>query len=125
MNILIADENNAVRYGLTVLLEELPQIRILGEAANFRELISLMMSECPEMLLLSWELPDQCGANLLNAVRLICPNAYIIVLSSQLDVAEQACKWGAHEFISKTKPPEKLLEVIGQFLSMDINSSPG
>ena len=115
MNILIADENNSVRYGLAVLLEELPQIRILGEAANFRELISLMMSDCPDLLLLSWELPDQRGANLLNAVRLICPQVYIVVLSSQLDAVEQAFEWGADEFVSKTEPPERLLAVIDRY----------
>jgi len=123
MNVLIADENNSVRYGLAVLLEELPQSRILGEAATFKDLLRLMMTTCPDMLLLSWDLPDQSGASLLSSVRLVCPDAYIVVLSSQLEAAEHACELGADEFISKTEPPERLLEVIRRFLSTDVNAS--
>ena len=117
MNILIADENSAVRYGVAVLLEELPQARILGEAANFRDLHSLMRAGCPDLLLLSWELPGLNGANLLQAVRLICPRATIVVLSSQSEAAEQARAGGADAFVSKAEPPEQLWAVIKNYSS--------
>ncbi|HBX71224.1 MAG TPA: hypothetical protein DEH25_18070 [Chloroflexi bacterium] len=123
MKILIADDKDSVRYGLAAFLEEQTQVEIVGEAVNFKDLLHLMLIGCPEMILLSWNLPGQRGKNLLNSVRLICPEAYIVVMSSQIETAEEALSWGADNFISKAEPPERLLEVIHQAMSRPTFSS--
>lgn len=117
MNVLIADENTSVRYGLLVLLEELPQVNIVGEAASFEDMIRLILMDCPDMILLSWELPRQGDEALIKSLRLMCPKVTLIVMSSQLKTADRARELGADDFISKAEPAEKLLEVIKQYLS--------
>jgi DNA-binding NarL/FixJ family response regulator len=112
MKVLIADNVDAVRYGLAAFLEEQMQVEVMGEAANFEELVKLLLLGCPDMLLMSWELPGQNGETLLNSVRLICPETYIVVLSSQIEVASRALELGADNFISKAEPPQRLLEMV-------------
>ena len=112
MKVLIADNVDAVRYGLAAFLDEQMQVEVAGEAASFEELVKLLLSGCPDMLLMSWELPGQRGETLLISVRLICPETYIVVLSSQVEAASRALELGADYFISKAEPPERLLELI-------------
>jgi DNA-binding NarL/FixJ family response regulator len=123
MKILIADENSAVRYGLAALLEEQNNVRIVGEAANFKDLLRQVLEGCPDLILLSWELPGKNGESLMVSVRLICPQVLIVVMSSRSGVAERALELGADDFISKAEPPERLLDVIHRYLSAGVNTS--
>ena len=111
MNVLIADDRKDVRYGLGVLLEEQDQINISGEATNFKDLIQSILKQCPDMILLSWELPGQKVDTLLKSIRLLCPGAIIVVMSSKMVVAHDALASGADHFISKAEPPESLFEL--------------
>jgi DNA-binding NarL/FixJ family response regulator len=118
MRVLVADDQSNVRYGLTVLLEEQSEIEIMGEATNFKELLRLILAECPDLILLSWELPGLYGENLMKSMRLICSDVHIVVMSSQIEAAERAIELGADDFVSKAEPPERLLEVIHHYQSV-------
>ncbi len=124
MKILIADENNAVRYGLAALLEEQNNVRIVGEAATFRDLLLQILEDCPDLILLSWELPGHNDESLMMSMRLICPQVIIVVMSSHPGTAELALELGADDFISKTEPPERLLEIIHCYCSTGVSRSP-
>ena len=115
MKILIADDQTNVRYGLTVLLEEQTEVEILGDATSFKELLHQILKECPDIILLSWDLPDLTGENLIQSMCLICPDVHIVVMGSSVNVADQALEAGAKDYVSKTEPPERLLNVIRQY----------
>lgn len=117
MNVLIADGNTSVRYGIIALLEELPQVNIVGEAASFKDMERLILMDCPDMILLSWELPGKGSEALIKSIRLMCPQATIVIMSSQLNAASRAQELGADGFISKAEPAEKLLQVIRYYSS--------
>jgi DNA-binding NarL/FixJ family response regulator len=117
MNVLIADDQSNVRYGLRVLFEELREIDVVAEAVNCRQLLKLIQSDCTDLILLSWDLPGQNSRTLIRSVKLICPHTHIIVMSSKIRSAETAIGLGADAFISKTKPPEQLIEIIRTYIS--------
>jgi DNA-binding NarL/FixJ family response regulator len=117
MKILIAESMNTVRYGLIALLEEQSAVEIVGEAVDLKELLHCIQVDCPDMLLLSWELPGQPGEMSMRSIRLICPQVNIVVLSSQPEVAERALELGANHFISKVEPPQCLLDVIRNYVA--------
>ena len=118
MKVLIADSNSAIRYGLTVLIEEQEDIEIIGEAVDFNELIQRILERCPDLILLSWELLGLGGKNLMQTVRLICPDVHVVVMSSQTKAADLALSAGADNFISKAEPPERLLAVIRGYIGL-------
>jgi DNA-binding NarL/FixJ family response regulator len=112
MQILLADNQPQVRFGLNVLLEHQTGIEIVGEAANARDLLAQSKTACPDLILLDWKLPKMQAASLLAKLRELCPNVTIIVLSGRPEARKAALDAGADGFVGKYELPEKLLAAI-------------
>ncbi len=112
MHILLADDQKKVRFALRVLLERQAGVTIVGEVADAPELLSRLREVCPDVLLLSWELPDQDMVPLLPELRRFCPGLTVIVLSGRPEARQAALAAGADSFVSKGDPPECLLLAI-------------
>jgi len=112
MQILLADNQPQVRFGLNVLLEHQTGIEIVGEAANARDLLAQSKTTCPDLILLDWTLPKMRAVDLLAKLRELCPNVTIIVLSGRPEARKAALKAGADGFVGKYELPEKLLAAI-------------
>jgi DNA-binding NarL/FixJ family response regulator len=114
MRILLADAEDNVRYGLRVLLEERTDLQVVGEAADADELSAHVEAACPDLLLLSWDLPGRKGAELVSALRDVCPGLRVIVLSGRPEARQAVLDAGADVFVSKVEPPEQLLAAIAR-----------
>lgn len=112
MHILLADDRPKVRFALRVLLERQPGLEVVGEATDARDLLEQAKANCPNLVLLDWELPDLAAANLLSALREVCPHLFVIALSGRLEARRAAEAAGVDAFVSKTDPPERLLAAI-------------
>jgi two-component system NarL family response regulator len=112
MRILLADGESNVRYGLRVLLEERSEFEVVGEAADAEDLLAQIEASCPDLVLLSWELPGLAGADLLPALRSVCDDLYVIVLSGRPEARQAILDARANAFISKVESPEQLLAAI-------------
>jgi DNA-binding NarL/FixJ family response regulator len=112
MRILLADAQQKVRFALRVLLERQPDLAVSGEAASARELLGKTESECPDLVLLAWELPGLTPEELLPALRETCPEVVVIALSGRPEARQKALAAGVDSFVSKSDPPEKLLAAI-------------
>ena len=112
MRILLADGESNVRYGLRVLLEEPSEFEVVGEAADAEDLLAQIEAACPELVLLGWGLPGLAGTDLLPALRSVCDDLYVIVLSGRAEARQVVLQAGANAFISKVEPPERLLAAI-------------
>jgi DNA-binding NarL/FixJ family response regulator len=112
MRILLADHESNVRYGLRVLLEERSEFEVVGEAVDAEDLLAQIEASCPDLVLLSWELPGLAGADLLPALRSVCDDLYVIVLSGRPEARQAILGAGANAFVSKAGPPERLLAAI-------------
>jgi DNA-binding NarL/FixJ family response regulator len=136
MRILLADDQPKVRFALRVLLERQPGLKVVGEAANAENLLDQIETTCPDLVLLAWELPghvlspskglaggdpsaghrgesvEPSGQGLLSALRRVCPNSFVIVLSGRMEVRRAALAAGADAFVYKCDPPERLLAAI-------------
>ena len=112
MRIVLADGEPNVRYGLRVLLEEQSKCEVVGEAADAEELWAQVKTACPDLVLLSWELPGLTGADLLPALQSVCEDLYVIVLSGRPETRQASLDAGANAFVSKIESPERLLAAI-------------
>jgi DNA-binding NarL/FixJ family response regulator len=128
MRILLADDQPKVRFALRVLLERQPGLKVVGEAADADDLLTQMETACPDLVLLAWELPGHvlsprrpelvegskglARGDLLSALRRVCPNSFVIVLSGRMEVRRAALAAGADAFVYKCDPPERLLAAI-------------
>jgi DNA-binding NarL/FixJ family response regulator len=117
MRVIVADHHPEVRSALRLLLEERPGIKVISEVNKSDDLLAIMSSAKPDLVLLDWELP---GTNLEKIVPLIhslWPTPAIIVLSCLPQARDAALAAGATDFIYKSEPPEKLLDVLNEFIS--------
>jgi DNA-binding NarL/FixJ family response regulator len=112
MHIVLADDQPKVRFALRVLLQRQSGLEIVGEAATADDLLSLLTTGCPELVLLGWELPGLAETGSVRAMRVLCPDVSVIALSGRPEVCRVALTAGADAFVSKADPPECLLAAI-------------
>jgi DNA-binding NarL/FixJ family response regulator len=112
MQVLLADNQPQVRFGLRVLLEHQQGINIIGEAANALDLLAQAKTVHPDLILMDWTLPKMRPADLLPDLRQLCPDATVIVLSGRPEAHKAALSAGADGFVGKYELPEKLLTAI-------------
>jgi len=122
MRILLADEQRKVRFALRVLLERQSGYQVVAEATDAQGLLAQAQVACPNVVLLSWELPGMADMDLLPALRQCCPDLTVIALSGRLGVHQAALEAGADAFVSKGNPPEGLLAAINQCCRPELES---
>ena len=115
MRILIADDQERVRFALRVLLAQQPGLQVVGEAANGEALLAQAGPLAADLALVDWELPRLAEAGGLQALHRSSPALQVIVLSSRPGVRQAALAVGSAAFVSKGEPPERLLTVIRRF----------
>jgi DNA-binding NarL/FixJ family response regulator len=114
--VLLADSDESVRSALNLILSQEPDLCIVGEAATTDQLLAQIESACPHLLLLTWGLPGRASADLLAEIRQRCPDMLIVALASRPEARAAALRAGAHAFVSKVDPPERLLGAIRHLL---------
>jgi DNA-binding NarL/FixJ family response regulator len=125
----VADDQHLVRAGFRALLDSVPVLRVVGEAATGREAVALATRERPDVLLMDIRMPDGDG---LWATRRIVETPslegchVVVVTTFELDeyVAE-AIVAGASGFLVKDTEPADLLRSVRVAAAGDALLSPG
>ena len=117
LRILLADDQERVRYGLRALLRHQQGWKVVGEVENAKELFTLVSVLGPDLILLDWNLPDMPGETVLFSLRNMYQDLPVIVLSGQIEARTKALAGGADAFISKANSPEQLVETIQQVIN--------
>ena len=116
MRVLVADDQAGLRSAIRLLLEEDPDVEVIGEAAEARTLLAKAETMQPHLLLLDWELAGLKalggGREVLEALHDRLPHLRVIVLSGQPEAGMLALAAGADDFVSKGDPPESLLDAL-------------
>ena len=118
VRIILADDQERVRYSLRVLLRQQPGWKVIGEAENAKDLLALARVLDPDLVLLDWNLPDMESEVLLISLRGSCQHIPVIVLSGQIEVKSAALEAGANAFLSKANPPDQLVETIQKVMKV-------
>lgn len=82
---LLADDHALVRSGLRNALSELPNIQIIGEVGNGRDLIDALKKLRPDCLLIDVTMPDFEPLAAIQYIRMEYPNMRILVVSAYDD----------------------------------------
>ena len=125
MRILLADDQERVRYGLRSLFRQQPGWTVIGEAENANDLLALVAVLEPDLVLLDWNLDDMSGERILLSLRRIAKDLPVIVLSGRIDVKNQALEAGANAFFSKARSPDQLVDTIQCVMRFNANKGDG
>lgn len=114
IQVMLVDDHAMVRAGLKVLLEQMPDIHVVGEAASGSQAIERVKQLQPDVILMDLSMPGMDGIEAIQRILAILPGQHIIVLTGFLDEERlvQAVRAGAQGCVDKTIPPEDLVQAI-------------
>lgn len=114
IRVILADDHAVVRAGLARLLEEQPDIRVVGEAADGDATLRLAREVPADVLLLDVRMPGPGFLETLRHVRARAPALRVLVLSVQPEdhFAVRALRAGAAGYLSKERSSEELVQAV-------------
>ena len=85
IRVLLIDDHPAVRAGIRMMLEQDPDIDVVGEADNGHKAVQLVELLKPSVLLLDMEMPGKNGVEVAEELNRINANVRILGLSAYDD----------------------------------------
>ncbi len=114
-NILVADDEPAIREALRLVLEDEYEI---VEAADGEEVVRMVLSRPPDVLLLDIRMPRMSGLDALARIREAGSDVPILMISGHASIATavEALRLGAQDFLEKPLEREIVLRRIENVL---------
>lgn len=81
MKIFIADDHALFRQGLTILLQQLSEVKSVTEAGNGRQVLELLEQVQPDLILMDIDMPELNGHDTVRAIRQQKNQVPVIALS--------------------------------------------
>ena len=127
MKVLVIDDEHAVRYTLTRLLES-NGFEVVT-ASNGRAGMLLMHRERPDMVITDIIMPEQEGLETIKAIRREAPDLKIVAISGggrliNMDFLDVARQLGADGIIHKPLESQELLMMLSRLLPVPGQSGP-
>jgi two-component system response regulator DesR len=128
IRIVLADDEQLLRYTLGMLLALDGAITVVGEAADGAEAVTAVLREQPDVLVIDLEMPETDGLHAVEAILRDAPAQKILMLTrhARPGVLRRALKAGVRGFMSKSADPELIGDVIrrlhegGRWIDHDI-----
>lgn len=85
IRVMLVDDHNVVRRGLAFFLDSLPDMELIGEAANGKEAVSLCNTLQPDVILMDLMMLEMNGIEATRLIKEKHPNIQIVALTSYAD----------------------------------------
>ncbi|GAA4707632.1 response regulator [Phytohabitans rumicis] len=128
VRVLVADDQEIVRTGLTMILNAQPDIQVVAEAANGQRAVELAQRLRPDVCLLDIRMP---GVDGIEATRMLAgptvadPLAVVVITTFDLDdYVYAALRAGARGFLLKDAGPALLAQAVHAAASGDALIAP-
>lgn len=118
MQILIADDHEAVRRGVCAILTSRTDVKVCGEAVNGQEAVEKAIALKPDLIILDITMPVLSGFEAAREIRKTLPQVPILILSmhESNQLIEEAKKIGVQGYITKTQVGNTLLLAVAAIL---------
>ena len=102
LRVLVVDDSAVNRRSISDMLAEVPEVRIVGKAANGEEALRLVHVSEPDVITLDLEMPRMDGFTFLRILMAKKPLPVIVISSySQKENVFKALELGALDFVAK------------------------
>jgi len=114
LRILLADDHIVMRTGLRSLLERQPNLEVVGESENGREIVDLVTSLKPDVVVMDVGMPVLNGIEATKTIVTQHPTTAVVILSMHVDESYvmRALKAGARGYLLKDSAPADLISAI-------------
>ncbi|GHB50520.1 DNA-binding response regulator [Streptomyces viridiviolaceus] len=127
IRVLIADDQQMVRQGFTVLLNTQPDIEVIGQAVDGLDAVARVAELTPDVVLMDIRMPELGGIEATRRITGAMPDIRVLVLTT-FDLDEyvyEALRAGASGFLLKDASADQLAEAVRVVAAGDALLAPG
>lgn len=114
IRILIADDHALVREGTRRVLEQEPDLEVVGEAVDGEEAVELATSLKPDVAIVDVSMPKMDGIEATRRIKATCPSINVLILSAYDDdqFIFSLLEAGAAGYLLKTIRSRELVDAV-------------
>ena len=114
IKVLLADDHAVVRDGLRVLLEAQFDVSVVGDAANGREAVQLVLQRHPDVVVMDVAMPDMNGIEATRRIHDASPSTQVLILSmhSTTEHIFRALQAGARGYLLKDSVGTEVVDAV-------------
>jgi len=118
-SVVIADDHAIVRQGVKSILANFTELKVVGEAANGVELVTLVKRHAPALIFADIAMPYAGGLEAVDEIRRWSPKSRLIILTglTSRGLAAQANAARVDGIFLKSDPPEELALAIARIMN--------
>ena len=128
IQVVVVDDHDLVRMGIVRMLEDDPDIDVVGEASNGEQAIQMVKDIQPDVVLLDVNMPNIGGVETTKRIRQFNTTVKILAVSSvsAQPYPSMLLKAGVNGYITKGTPLPEMIKAIkkvqqgGKYFSNDI-----
>ncbi|MGK5685506.1 response regulator [Actinoplanes sp. URMC 104] len=114
VRVVLADDHPMFRYGLAAAIAASPEIEIVGEAADGRELLALVDGAGPDVVITDLTMPGMDGATATRAILARHPEVSVLVLTmhDENKTLIEALRAGARGYLLKGADRTEIIRAV-------------
>jgi DNA-binding NarL/FixJ family response regulator len=115
IDVVVADDQRLVRAGFRVILEDEPDMRVVGEASDGRLAVDVVRRTRPDVVLMDIRMPELSGLEAAERILADPELETAVVMLTTFDSEEyvyRALRIGAAGFLLKDAPADRLLDAV-------------
>lgn len=131
LRILVVDDHEIVRDGISAVLERHPNLKVVGSAATGMEAVAAATRLTPEVIVMDLMLPELSGVDATERILNLLPRTHVVILSAchTSEHIFRALRAGARGYVVKEAVSADLVRAVlavvagEQFLSSQITGA--
>jgi len=126
IKIIIADDHPIFRSGLKGIIKSEDNIQIIGEAADGKKALDLILNEKPYIAILDMSMPEKTGLQVLREMKERKCKSKVIFLTMfrEEDIFDEAMNLGIDGYVLKESAENDIVECINQVAKNNYYISP-
>jgi DNA-binding NarL/FixJ family response regulator len=127
LRVVLADDHPVVRAGLSALLASLPDVEVVGVAADGHEAVKEVVVQRPDVAVLDLQMPQLDGFAAIREIRRVAPEVAVLVLTmfDDEDSLFAAMRAGARGYLVKGAEQDEIDRAIRAVAAGEAIFSPG
>lgn len=112
--ILIADDHDAIRRGVRMLIETRPNLRVVAEASTGRDALNAAIETQPDIAIIDYAMPGMNGLDLTHALKNALPRIEIMIytMHEREELIMSVLRAGARAFVLKSDSDQHLFAAL-------------
>ncbi len=123
---MLADDHPLFIEGLSMMLRREPDFELCGIANNGREVLEMLPTTNPDLILLDINMPKMNGLETIKYIKQSYPSVKIVMLSGYFDdaIIKEAKLKGANGYLLKSSQQDELIQTIKMVNSGSVFATP-